>query len=102
MKKLFYSSFFFLTLALCSCNDSISDIRENRSKFLNKDVKLEVVIGNKIPFMEFYKVKDETGEIWLKSSEDNLNKNQKYTIKGKVREIKNLLINELYIEENKK
>ena len=72
MKKLFYSSFFFLTLALCSCNDSISDIRENRSKFLNK------------------------------SSEDNLNKNQKYTIKGKVREIKNLLIDEIYIEENKK
>jgi hypothetical protein len=102
MKKLFYSLFFFLTLALCSCNDSIRDIRENRSKFLNKDVKLEVVVGNKIPFMEFYKVKDETGEIWLKSSEDNLNKNQKYTIKGKVREIKNLLIDEIYIEENKK
>lgn len=102
MKKLFYPLFFFLTLALCSCNDSISDIRENRSKFLNKDVKLEVVVGNKIPFMEFYKVKDETGEIWLKSSEDNLNKNQKYTIKGKVREIKNLLIDEIYIEENKK
>jgi hypothetical protein len=58
-----------------------------------------------VPFTKIYEVKDETGTIYVEASSDLPNKDQKYTIKGIVREKKIgiegfNLVNELYIEES--
>jgi hypothetical protein len=90
---------------LFSCKTDISKIKENRSDYLGENVKIEGTVNITVPFTKIYEVKDETGTIYVEASSDLPNKDQKYTIKGIVREKKIgiegfNLVNELYIEES--
>lgn len=58
-----------------------------------------------LPFTKIYKVKYETGTIYVEAASDLPNKDQKYTIQGIVREkklgVEGLnLVNEVNIEES--
>ena len=94
-------------LFLASCTTDIKEIKENRTDYLGEKVKIEGTVNMNIPFTKIYKIKDETGTIYVEASSDLPNKDQKYTVKGIVREkkvgIEGLnLINELYIEETER
>ncbi len=94
-------------ILLASCTTKIKEIKENRTDYLGEKVKIEGTVNMNIPFTKIYEIKDETGTIYVEASSDLPNKDQKYTIKGIVREkkvgIEGLnLINELYIEETER
>ncbi len=94
-------------IILASCTTKIKEIKENRTDYLGEKVKIEGTVNMNIPFTKIYKIKDETGTIYVEASSDLPNKDQKYTVKGIVREkkigIEGLnLINELYIEETER
>ncbi len=91
-------------LLLASCTTKIQDIKEKRSDYLGKKLKIEGTVNMTIPFTKIYEVKDETGTIYVETSSALPDKDQKFVIKGIVREKKIgfegfNLVNELYIEE---
>ena len=103
MKALFTSLLALFFLA--SCTTDIIKIKENRTDYLGEKVKIKGVEGMTLPFTKIYKVKDETGTIFVEAASDLPNKDQKYTIQGIVREkklgVEGLnLVNEVNIEES--
>lgn len=94
-------------LTLVSCTTDIQTIREERPDYLEKKVSIEGVVTMTLPIVNIYEIKDKTGQIYVQSTQELPNKDQKYTIEGIVREKKIeaagiSFMNELYVEELKR
>jgi hypothetical protein len=103
MKKISY--IIALSVVLISCSTQIEDIRKKKYEYLGKKITLTGTVSMAIPFTSIYEFKDETGEIYVETSQDLPSTDEEFTLEGIVREKKIeaggfQLMKELYIEES--
>ena len=103
MKKISY--IIALSVVLISCSTQIEDIRKKKYEYLGKKITLTGTVSMAIPFTSIYEFKDETGEIYVETSQNLPSTDEEFTLEGIVREKKFevggfQLTKELYIEES--
>lgn len=91
MKKTLYLLFVLglvLALACTLAATPISDIRANEDKFMGKDVTVagtvEETVNPPLGNTDYFKVRDDSGEIWVATTGELPQKGNKIRVKGKV------------------